>query len=207
MEGVGERWWPVFGAVYFLVAVKRVRGMRLVGLARQRGAQGAHARPAVVANRQRQPARGAVRVKRSGDLHRRCLQGQPGPRRLGRVAAQSATHEKELFGGERLTTNNRMELTAVIEALASLKQPCDVTIYTDSQYVRNGITELDPRLEGARLEDGRPQAGEERRPVAAARRAGAASTRCEWRWVKGHAGDPGNERADALANRGVPRAA
>ena len=111
-------------------------------------------------------------------------------------------HEKELFGGEALTTNNRMELTAVIEALASLKRSCDVTIYTDSEYVRKGITEW---IHGWKLRGWKTAA---RQPVKNAdlwQRLDALRNlhQIDWRWVKGHAGDPGNERADALANRGA----
>ena len=111
-------------------------------------------------------------------------------------------HEKELFGGEALTTNNRMELTAVIEALASLKRSCAVTIYTDSEYVRKGITEW---IHGWKLRGWKTAA---RQPVKNAdlwQRLDALRNlhQVDWRWVKGHAGDPGNERADALANRGA----
>ncbi|MEO6033528.1 MAG: ribonuclease HI [Burkholderiaceae bacterium] len=115
-------------------------------------------------------------------------------------------HEKELFGGEPLTTNNRMELTAVIEALSSLKRTCDVTVHTDSEYVRKGITEwiYSWKQRGWKTA--------ERKPVKNAdlwQRLDALSAlhHVDWRWVKGHSGDPGNERADALANRGVEQAA
>ena len=111
-------------------------------------------------------------------------------------------HQKELFGGELLTTNNRMELTAVIEALASLKRSCDITVYTDSEYVRKGITEW---ILGWKQRGWKTAA---RQPVKNAdlwRRLDAlrALHKVDWRWVKGHAGDPGNERADALANQGA----
>ena len=111
-------------------------------------------------------------------------------------------HEKELVGGEALTTNNRMELTAVIETLASLKRACDVIIYTDSQYVRKGITEW---IHGWKA---RGWQTADRKPVKNAdlwRRLDALRElhSVDWRWVRGHAGDPGNERADALANRGA----
>jgi ribonuclease HI len=111
-------------------------------------------------------------------------------------------HERELFGGEALTTNNRMELTAVIEALGTLKRPCEVTIHTDSEYVRKGITEW---IHGWKQ---RGWMTADRKPVKNAELwkrldALAQAHRVQWRWVKGHSGDPGNERADALANRGV----
>ena len=114
----------------------------------------------------------------------------------------AGSHEKELFGGERLTTNNRMELTAVIEALASLKRSCDITLYTDSEYVRKGITEW---ILGWKQRGWKTAA---RQPVKNAdlwQRLDAlrALHKVDWRWVKGHAGDPGNERADALANQGA----
>jgi ribonuclease HI len=161
--------------------------------------------------RDRPPARGgAAAARRTGD-HGEVMtevviytdgacKGNPGPGGWG-AWLRSGAHEKELWGGEALTTNNRMELTAVIEALASLKRRCRVTIYTDSEYVRNGITTWIHGWKAAGLEDGRPQAGEEHRAVAAPGRA-ARAHQVEWRWVKGHAGDPGNERADAA---GQPR--
>ncbi len=131
--------------------------------------------------------------------------GNPGPGGWGALL-RSGKAEKELFGGEAETTNNRMELTAVIEALAALKRPCRVTLYLDSEYVRKGITEW---LPGWKARGWRTAA---RQPVKNAdlwQRLDAlvqgSGHQIEWRWVKGHAGDPGNERADALANRGVPQ--
>ena len=111
-------------------------------------------------------------------------------------------HERELFGGERHTTNNRMELTAVIEALSALKRPCDVTIHTDSEYVRKGITEWihNWKKRGWTTADRKPVKNVELWQKLDAL---AQSHRVHWRWVRGHAGDPGNERADALANRGA----
>ena len=110
--------------------------------------------------------------------------------------------EKELWGGEPLTTNNRMELTAVIESLAALKRRSRVVIYTDSQYVRNGITNWihNWKTRGWKTADKKPV-----KNVDLWQRldAVAAEHDVDWRWVKGHAGEPGNERADALANRGV----
>ena len=112
------------------------------------------------------------------------------------------THERELYGGEALTTNNRMELTAVIEALSALKRSCEVTIHTDSEYVRKGITEWihNWKRRGWMTADRKPVKNAELWQKLDAL---AQSHRVHWRWVKGHSGDPGNERADALANRGA----
>ena len=127
--------------------------------------------------------------------------GNPGPGGWG-AWLKSGTHEKELWGGEAGTTNNRMELTAVIEALASLKRSCDIVVYTDSAYVKNGITSWihNWKSRGWRTADGKPVKNDE-----LWKRLDALSAlhRIDWRWVKGHAGDQGNERADQLANRGV----
>ena len=127
--------------------------------------------------------------------------GNPGPGGWGAWLRWGA-HEKELFGGEPSTTNNRMELTAVIEALASLKRRCHVTIYTDSQYVRQGITAWIHgwKRNGWRTADKKPVKNEElwKRLDAALGR-----HKIEWKWVKGHAGDEMNERADALARAGM----
>lgn len=127
--------------------------------------------------------------------------GNPGPGGWG-VWLRSGEHEKEMFGGEALTTNNRMELTAPIEALVSLKRPCKVTIYTDSQYVRQGITTWIHgwKARGWLTADKKPV-----KNVELWQRLDTlnASHDVTWRWVKGHSGDPGNERADRLANRGI----
>ena len=119
---------------------------------------------------------------------------------------RTGEHQKELFGGALLTTNNRMELMAVIEALASLKRTCDVTVYTDSEYVRKGITEWihNWKLRGWKTADKKPVKNADLWQRLDALRVLHA---VEWRWVKGHSGDPGNERADALANRGAELAA
>ena len=111
-------------------------------------------------------------------------------------------HEKELAGGEALTTNNRMELTAVIRALEALKRPVTAKIYTDSEYVRRGITEW---LSSWKARDWRTA---DRKPVKnkdlwEALDALAQRHRIEWHWVPGHAGVPGNERADRLANEAI----
>lgn len=113
-------------------------------------------------------------------------------------------HEKELSGAEPLTTNNRMELTAAIRALAALNRPCDVVLYTDSQYVRNGITQWLPQW---KRRDWRTA---DRKPVKnvdlwQALEREIERHRIEWHWVKGHAGNPGNERADRLANEAIDR--
>jgi ribonuclease HI len=107
-----------------------------------------------------------------------------------------------MFGGEKVTTNNRMELTAVIEALASLKRTCDVIVHTDSQYVRMGITEWihNWKKRGWRTADKKEVKNADLWMRLDALRA---LHHVDWRWVKGHAGDPGNERADMLANRGA----
>jgi ribonuclease HI len=130
--------------------------------------------------------------------------GNPGPGGWG-AWLRSGAHEKELWGGEAHTTNNRMELTAVIEALASLNRRCQVAIYTDSEYVRNGITTW---IHGWKR---RGWTTADRKPVKNAdlwQRLDALREQhdVDWHWVKGHAGDPGNERADQLANRGVSTA-
>lgn len=127
--------------------------------------------------------------------------GNPGPGGWG-AWLRWGHHERELFGGEALTTNNRMELTAVIETLAALKRGCRVAIYTDSEYVRNGITTWIHgwKQRGWRTADKKPVKNIE---LWQRLDALAAQHEVQWHWVRGHTGDPGNERADALANRGV----
>jgi ribonuclease HI len=109
--------------------------------------------------------------------------------------------ERELFGGENPTTNNRMELTAVIEALTALKRPSKVAVYTDSQYVQKGITEW---LRSWKARGWKTAAKEPVKNADLWRKldAVAALHEVSWHWVKGHAGHAGNERADALANKG-----
>ncbi len=127
--------------------------------------------------------------------------GNPGPGGWG-AWLRYGKHERELFGGEQLTTNNRMELMAVIQALTALSRPCKVTIHTDSEYVRKGITEWIHgwKQRGWKTADKKPVKNQELWQ----RLEGLSKLhRIDWRWVKGHAGDPGNERADALANKGV----
>lgn len=130
--------------------------------------------------------------------------GNPGPGGWG-AWLRSGEHEKELWGGEASTTNNRMELTAVIEALGALKAQSTVVLYLDSEYVRNGITTWihNWKRRGWRTADNKPV-----KNVDLWQRLDALvqTHRIDWRWVKGHSGDPGNERADALANRGVASA-
>jgi ribonuclease HI len=130
--------------------------------------------------------------------------GNPGPGGWGALL-MFGEHERELWGGQPLTTNNRMELTAVIEGLSALKQRCAVTLYTDSQYVRQGITEWIHgwRKRGWMTADKKPVKNQDLWQQLDALNGGH---KVDWRWVKGHAGDPGNERADALANLGVEAA-
>ena len=117
---------------------------------------------------------------------------------------RSGDRTRELFGGEALTTNNRMELLAVIEALGALKRPCRVRLHVDSQYVLKGMTEWLSgwRARGWRTATGQPVKNQDlwQRLDELVQRSGHA---IEWRWVRGHNGDAGNEQADALANRGV----
>lgn len=114
---------------------------------------------------------------------------------------------KELFGGELGTTNNRMEMMAVIEALTALKRPCRVILHVDSQYVLKGMTEW---IAGWKARGWRTAAKQPVKNVDLWQRLDALVTgsghQIEWVWVKGHDGDPGNERADVLANKGVERA-
>lgn len=132
--------------------------------------------------------------------------GNPGPGGWG-VLLKSGGVEKELFGGERETTNNRMELLAVINALEALKRPCHVILHADSQYVLKGITEW---LNGWKAKGWKTASKQPVKNVDLWQRLDAlvsgAGHKIDWRWVKGHDGDPGNERADALANRGVTQA-
>ncbi|MCW5660566.1 MAG: ribonuclease HI [Burkholderiaceae bacterium] len=127
--------------------------------------------------------------------------GNPGPGGWGALLRWKG-HEKELFGGEPDTTNNRMELTAVIEALSALKSGCRVAVYTDSEYVKNGITTWIHgwKQRGWRTADRKPVKNLE---LWQRLEALAAVHDVQWHWVRGHNGDPGNERADALANRGA----
>ena len=132
--------------------------------------------------------------------------GNPGPGGWGALLIEGGV-EKELFGGELGTTNNRMEMTAVIEALSALPQPSQVTLHLDSEYVLKGITEW---IHGWKARGWRTAAKQPVKNVDLWQKLDAvvagSKHKIDWRWVKGHAGDPGNERADGLANRGVERA-
>ncbi|MGE7198220.1 ribonuclease HI [Brevundimonas naejangsanensis] len=128
--------------------------------------------------------------------------GNPGPGGWGAILQTGGGHEKELWGGEALTTNNRMELMAAIMALETLKRPCRVDLHTDSKYVMQGVTEWIRgwKARGWKTADKKPVKNED-----LWRRLDEARNRHEvkWHWVKGHAGHALNERADGLANRGV----
>jgi ribonuclease HI len=127
--------------------------------------------------------------------------GNPGPGGWG-VLLRTGGRERTLHGGAPATTNNRMELTAVIRGLEALKRPCRVQLYTDSQYVQKGITQWihDWKRRGWRTADKKPV-----KNVDLWQELDALAQRhvVSWHWVKGHAGHDGNERADALANRGI----
>ena len=127
--------------------------------------------------------------------------GNPGRGGWG-VWLRSPPHERELWGGEPLTTNNRMELRAVIEALTALNRSCEVTLHLDSEYVRQGITSWihNWKRRSWRTADGKPVKNVDLWQMLDAQ---VQRHRIDWRWVKGHAGDPGNEKADELANRGA----
>ena len=129
--------------------------------------------------------------------------GNPGPGGWGAVLLYNG-HRRELSGGERATTNNRMEMTAVIEALAALKRSCPVVIHTDSTYVMKGMTEwmANWKRRGWKTADRKPV-----KNVDLWQKLDAALARhdVEWRWVRGHSGVPENERADELARLAIPR--
>lgn len=127
--------------------------------------------------------------------------GNPGPGGWGALLV-SGRHRKEIFGGEAETTNNRMEMTAVIRALELIKRPSEIEVHTDSQYVQKGISEWMPgwKRRAWRTAGGQPVKNQDLWQKLDAL---AQTHRIEWRWVKGHAGHPENERADWLANQGV----
>ena len=130
--------------------------------------------------------------------------GNPGVGGWGTLMVWNG-REKEIFGGEKDTTNNRMELTAVIEGLRLLKRPCQITLHVDSQYVMNGVTKWIHgwKRNGWKTGDKKPVKNKE---LWIELDEQVARHDIKWVWVKGHAGDPGNERADALANKGVDQA-
>jgi ribonuclease HI len=143
------------------------------------------------------PERLAVEIFTDG-----ACRGNPGPGGWAAILRYGDT-EKELAGGEAQTTNNRMEMTAAIVALEALKRPCRVWLYTDSQYLRDGIMRWLPawKARGWRTADKKPVKNIDlwqRLDMA------AAPHQVEWIWVRGHAGHPENERADALARAAVP---
>ncbi|MFK7996780.1 MAG: ribonuclease HI [Granulosicoccus sp.] len=127
--------------------------------------------------------------------------GNPGPGGWGALL-RSGKHEKELWGGESHTTNNRMEMTAVIKSLEALKKPSDVVLTTDSQYVRKGITEW---IEGWKKRGWKTASKQPVKNVELWKEIDALAAKhvVEWRWVKGHSGHTENERVDELANRGI----
>jgi ribonuclease HI len=129
--------------------------------------------------------------------------GNPGPGGWGAIL-RSGQHEKEISGGERATTNNRMELTAAIKSLDALKQPSSVILHTDSRYVMDGLTQWMPRWKanGWKTADKKPvKNGDLWRALDEA----AQRHDVSWRWVRGHDGHIENERADALARAAIPR--
>jgi ribonuclease HI len=128
--------------------------------------------------------------------------GNPGPGGWG-VLLEWGEHSRELFGGEAGTTNNRMELTAVIQGLRALNRPCRVRIVTDSVYVRDGVSSWmrNWKANGWMTRAKKPV---KNRDLWEALDAELGRHEVTWEWVRGHAGHPGNERADALANMGVP---
>ena len=125
--------------------------------------------------------------------------GNPGPGGWGAILRSANGKERELSGGESPTTNNRMELTAAIEALGALKKPCRVQLHTDSNYVKDGITRWIHgwQKNGWRTSDKKPVKNAE---LWQALLKAVAPHRVEWHWVKGHSGHPENDRADALAS-------
>ncbi len=127
--------------------------------------------------------------------------GNPGPGGWG-VLLRYGKHEKHLYGGERQTTNNRMELTAVIRGLQGLKRPSQVLIVTDSQYVKNGITQWIHNWKRNGWKTSSKQAVKNA-DLWQQLESEVAKHQIEWRWVKGHSGHPENELADQLANRGI----
>lgn len=129
--------------------------------------------------------------------------GNPGPGGWGAIL-RYGEHEKELNGGEAETTNNRMEMMAVIEALSALNKSCDIDLYTDSVYVKDGVTKW---LEGWKAKNWRTASKKPVKNQDLWERIDSEIQRhnINWHWVKGHAGHPENERADELARAGIPK--
>ena len=127
--------------------------------------------------------------------------GNPGPGGWGAWLI-AGKHQKELFGGEQDTTNNRMELMAAIKALSALKSDSVVTLTTDSQYVRKGITEwlVGWKLKGWKNSQKKPVKNSDLWKLLDEQNQ---RHKVDWKWVKGHSGHPGNEKADELANKGI----
>lgn len=127
--------------------------------------------------------------------------GNPGPGGWGAVLEYGG-HQRELYGAERDTTNNRMELTAALQALEALREPCSVDLTTDSEYLRKGITEWLPgwKKRNWRTADRKPVKNAD---LWQALEQAAGRHQVRWHWVKGHSGHNGNEHADQLANRGI----
>lgn len=199
LDKLGHKAWPVLGGAYCVLAVKRCMACDCSSRHGASTRRRPRLRQQPLASRHHK----GKKFEPSRDLHRWGLQGQSWPWWLG-VLLQAGPHRKELSGGELNTTNNRMELTAVIEALRALKRPCDVALYLDSEYVRKGITEW---IHGWKAKGWKTAA---KQPVKNAELwqeldhlVSTAGHRIAWHWVKGHAGDPGNEKADELANKGV----
>jgi ribonuclease HI len=128
--------------------------------------------------------------------------GNPGPGGWAAIL-RAGGHEKELCGGERATTNNRMEMTAAIRAFEALKTPSEVIVHTDSRYVMDGVTKwmANWKRNGWKTADKKPVKNEE---LWRALEAAAAPHAVTWRWVRGHAGHPENERCDALGRGAIP---
>ena len=127
--------------------------------------------------------------------------GNPGPGGWGALLIYRDT-DKVIYGGEKNTTNNRMEMTAIIEALKIVKMDCNITLYTDSKYVMDGITKwlLNWKKKGWMTSNKKPVKNKDLWQVL---EESISKHNIEWRWVKGHAGIPGNEKADELANQGI----
>ena len=177
------------------------RGLRHQGAQARLHADTDPAAPARVAHGHRWPG-GTAHVSEPVEIYTDgACRGNPGPGGWGALLSFGG-HEKELSGAESQTTNNRMELQAVISALQALKRPVAVRLYTDSQYVRNGMLAWLPqwKARGWKTADRKPVKNQD---LWEQLEREAARHRIEWHWVRGHAGVPGNERVDALANAAI----